>query len=107
METDIEIKQHWLHEARAMGVSYHAQPDKYLWPWPMDVKVGGVIEHNESRAIWDFGIVFTYSRELPPDTVIMVKRINDRYKEPWVAIRVTVSKKDSKGKYIIEGVFDE
>jgi len=107
METDLDIKKSWLHEAKAMGVSYHPQPDRLFWPWSMDVKVDGLIEHNESRAIWDFGIVFTYSSELPPDTVIMVKRINDRYEEPWVAIRVTSSKKGFKGKYVIEGVFDE
>ena len=91
METDMDIKQSWLHEAKAMGVSYYAQPDRYLWPRPIDFKVGDVIEKNESRAIWEHGIVFTYSTELPSDTLIMVKRINDRYVEPWVVIRVTSS----------------
>ena len=107
METDSDTKQSWLYEAKAMGVSYYGQPSRYLWPWPIDVKVGDVIEHNESRAIWDFGIVFTYSRELPPDTLVMVKRINDRYEEPWVAIRVTSSNKGDKGNYLLDGIFDE
>jgi len=107
METDMDIIKSWLHEANAMGVSYHAQPNRLLWPWPLDVKVDDVIERNESLAIWDHGIVFTYSSELPPDTLVMVKRINDRYEEPWVTIRVTISKKGDKGNYLIEGVFDE
>ena len=107
MKTDLDIKHHWLHEANAMGVTYPGRPDRLLWPWPMNVKVGDVIEENESHAIWELGIIFTLSTDLPTDSLVMVQRINDRYEEPWVAIRITSSKQGDDGKYIIEGKFDD
>jgi len=101
------IKQHLLHEAKTMDVAYPEQPDRLMWPWLLDVQVRDVTEKTESLAIWEHGIIFIFSTEIPPNSLVMVRRIVDLDEEPWVAIRVTSSKKSDDGKYIIEGLFNE
>ena len=104
MESSENIKQQWLHEARVMGVPYLADPERMLWSWPMDVRVSDALQKNESRAVWEHGVIFIYSVELPPNTLAKLKRINGRFEEPWVPVLVTSSIKTAE-MYTIEAVF--
>lgn len=104
MTTTQEITRVWLNEGVGTGAVEGQKPGRYLWNWPIEVEVDGVVEYCQSRAIWDGGIQFEIKRELPVGSHVRIRRQSHNV-EPWVDVRAENTVSDEGGTVIVDGTF--
>ena len=105
MTTLQRTAQGWFDEGVATDIVDHENPDRFVWPWAVEIVINDTIEYAQSTAVWEGGVVLQTSRDLPIDSAICVRR-SRKNGEPWVGLRVEASTRKEDGKFIVDAVLD-